>query len=169
MKLYPTYERVREVLDYNPETGILTWRARPAVQSWNPRFVGTKSGTRRTGDNYIYLNIDGERYYAHVIIGIWMTGECLERDHKDGDPSNNRWSNLRAATNALNRRNTKRRKDNTSGFKGVRRSRSGHDWQASITVNKKEIYLGQRSTPEAAHELYRKASLKYHGEFGRFE
>lgn len=170
MKPYPTYERVRELLDYSPQTGLLIWRPRPVgTPCWSVRRVGKVAGQRRR-DGYIVLQIDGVRwYYAHVLIWIWATGEPHQIDHKDGNPSNNRWTNLRRATQALNVRNAKKSRNNTSGFKGVRRSRRGNAWQASIVIDGRQIYLGQRPTPHEAHQLYCAASLRYHSEFGRTE
>lgn len=94
-----------------------------------------------------------------------LKGEYV--DHIDGSPFNNTRENLRIATNGQNRANSPMSKNNKSGYKGVRKSRS--KYEAWITVNRKPIYLGSFPTPELAHEAYKQAATKYFGEFARFE
>jgi len=95
--------------------------------------------------------------------------EGLDVDHRDGNGLNNNRTtnggNLRIATASQNGCNRHIRKDNTSGFKGVVRSRGG--WRASIVLNGKRQHLGYFATPNAAHDAYVAASLQLHGEFGR--
>lgn len=79
----------------------------------------------------------------------------------------NRRYNLREATRTQNRRNSRIQKNNTSGFKGVYKSRFGKPWYAMICVDRKLIKLGSFDTIEEAAESYEKASLLYHKEFGR--
>jgi hypothetical protein len=94
-------------------------------------------------------------------------------DHIDGNGLNNVYApckpinNLRPATKSQNSANTGKRSDNTSGKKGV--SRSGLKWRAAISYLGRTIHLGYFNTPELAHEAYRQAALKYHGEFARTE
>jgi hypothetical protein len=89
-------------------------------------------------------------------------------DHIDGDGLNNRRENLRYATKAENGRNSRKKKNNTSGFKGVYLHRQSGRWQARISTGKPtQRSLGMFSTPEEAHEAYVKASAEMHGEFGR--
>jgi hypothetical protein len=79
----------------------------------------------------------------------------------------NRRSNLRMASHSQNAMNRVRSPKNSSGFKGATFIPRLNKWEAQIAVNGKKIYLGIRSTPEAAHALYCSAALKYHGEFAR--
>jgi HNH endonuclease/AP2 domain len=98
-----------------------------------------------------------------------MTGKWCRViiDHRDGDPSNNRWDNLRRATVAQNGANKPRHRNNTSGFKGVCRDRGR--WRAAIYKNGRRHPLGNFPTPEAAHAAYVKAARKLFGEFARTE
>lgn len=91
--------------------------------------------------------------------------EGLQIDHRDGDGLNNLRANLRLATRAQNQHNKRTPVSNTSGFKGVRRSRS--KWMAQIKLNGTTQYLGTFDTPETAAAAYAKASAELHGEFGR--
>lgn len=118
------------------------------------------------------IKVDGKKtsalFYAQRIIWKWMTGnEPVDQiDHIDGDKLNNRWSNLRAASRRQNLYNSKLRKDNPSGAKGVGQAVNGK-WIARITVNGEQRYLGRYSTFEQAAETVQQARISLHGEFGR--
>lgn len=91
-------------------------------------------------------------------------------DHIDGDGLNNRRENLRLATNAQNSANKGKASKNTTGFKGVFRTKNRpKPFRAQIKVNQKSIHLGLFDTAEQAHEAYKEAAKKYFGEFARFE
>jgi hypothetical protein len=90
----------------------------------------------------------------------------FEVDHIDGCRINNQKSNLRLATRTENRRNLKPYRSNSTGFKGVVRTRTGF-WAARIGLDGKKIHLGQYATPEEAALAYNLAALKYFGEFAK--
>lgn len=87
-------------------------------------------------------------------------------DHRDHDGLNNRRQNLRICDDNENKWNTKKRLDNTSGFKGVHWVERDSKWSARITVNGYRKHLGYFNSPEEAHVAYCEASEKYHNEFG---
>lgn len=89
-------------------------------------------------------------------------------DHIDNDTLNNRRDNLRIASLSENQWNSRKPKNNTTGYKGVRRSK-GTRYRSSITVKNKYIYLGCFATAELAYAAYCEAAKKYHGEFARLE
>jgi hypothetical protein len=86
-------------------------------------------------------------------------------DHINGIGTDNRRENLRLASHKENQWNRSKNKNNTSGFKGVSRNRSG--WRARITVDNKEIHLGTFKTATQAARAYDRASKKHYGKFGR--
>src|ERR1039458_1304193 len=91
----PSQSRLRELLNYNPETGSLVWRISTNNQvKPGDDFGCNDRGVRRIG------NIDGALYLAHRLIWRFMTGDDprCEIDHENTDGSDNRWSNLRLAT-----------------------------------------------------------------------
>jgi len=88
-----------------------------------------------------------------------------EIDHVNGNGLDNRKSNLRLCTHAQNIHNSKKRKDNTSGYFGVKRN--GNNWCATIWLNMKGISLGTYKTKREAALAYNKGALKYHGEFAK--
>lgn len=107
----------------------------------------------------------------HRVIMERILGRKLQSselvDHADCNPLNNRRSNLRLANKAQNSANSKRRKDNHSGYKGICRFRKR--WMARIYVNGKYIHIGMFDTAIEAHEAYCEKAKEYFGEFARFE
>ena len=94
---------MKEVLSYDPDTGIFVWK-----KALNDHIiVGSPAGYRN--DGYINIGLHGSTFRAHRLAFIYMTGTCPEEvDHIDMDRSNNRWTNLRAALRSQN--NANRRK-----------------------------------------------------------
>ena len=178
-----TQKYLKSILDYNPETGIFTWRERTpdmfnetqkrsrehACKNWNSRCSGKQAGWLK--DGYIIIEVNGNKHRSHVLAYVYMNGKYPENeiDHDNGNSSDNRWINLRPATRSQNLMNTKIRKDNRSGFRGVSFSKASSKWQAQICVNNKRFHLGLFNTPQEAHEAYCAAALKYFGEFSRFK
>ena len=152
-----TAERLREVLNYNPETGVFTWRT-----TTNRKIrIGDIAGTDSHG--YVAIRIDGRRYLAHRLAWLWMNGEWPASiiDHEDTNPSNNRWENLRLATHRINMQNRRRATFNSStGLLGVAKNRSS--FQAQIGANGETHYLGCYATAEEAHAVYVAAKRRLH-------
>ncbi|MCI0598713.1 MAG: HNH endonuclease [Beijerinckiaceae bacterium] len=166
-----TASELRKLLHYCPQSGNFTWLTRGGddrlTNSWNARYAGTIAGSVNKKHGYRYISIDGRLYLAHRLAFLNMTG-ALPRDdvdHVNLDRSDNRWINLREATQSQNQANTRKPRGNTSGWKGA--SRNGSRWQAQIGVNGKQIYLGRFRTPEEAHAAYCEAAVKYYGDFAR--
>ena len=169
--------QVRRRLHYDPETGVLTWRARTAIdipnkrirKSWNTRYAGTEAGSLLPTSNgegfYRTVMWGGRRKLAHRLAWLWMTGEWPEGelDHRDGEGLNNRWLNLREASTVQNRRNARVKRTNTHGLKGVRAN--ARKYAASITIAGRITHLGNFDTPEEAHAAYVEAARKHFGEF----
>ncbi len=97
-----------------------------------------------------------------------MTGEWPENevDHEDLDKSNDRWANLRLATHAQNQTNSRPRRHNRAGLKGVSIAKGGR-YQAKISVNGKTVHLGHFDTAVSAHSAYCEAARNQHPEFFR--
>jgi HNH endonuclease len=159
--------QVREILDYDPETGRFTWKVnRPRVRS------GDLAGYLDAGRYKV--RVGGRNYQASRLAFLWMTGEWPqgEVDHKNYNTLDNSWGNLRDATRSENQRNRGVRKDTSTGFKGVRFQRSAHGnrcgyYVAQIGVNGKRVYLGSFKTAEEAAAAYAKAAIEHHGAFAR--
>lgn len=158
-----TQKQLKELLRYDPETGLFTWmvnrvRVRP----------GDIAGKRRK-DGYVVIVIDGVSYSAHRLAWLYMTGSfpSLMVDHINLDGCDNRWANLRLATNSQNQANTSAPSNNTSGFKGVSWRPAEKKWAANLGVGRKKVSLGYYDTPEEAHAAYAVAASEHHGSFAR--
>ena len=156
-----TQERLKEVLHYDPETGVFTCRiARKGTGG-----VGSVAGRVNPKNGYIDIGIDYRRYLGHRLAWLYMTGEwpAEDVDHKDRVRANNAWSNLRAATRAQNLANANKHRDGAAPYKGIQKN--GKAWQATIRVRGQRHCLGTYPTPEQAAEAYRRAALTLNGEY----
>lgn len=153
-----TKERIIELIEYNPDTGIFLWIKGPGFRrDLDGAIAGEWGGGRWQ------IMIDGVNYRAHRLAFLFMIGRFpnQEVDHIDGNPLNNRWSNLREVDRQTNQQNLRKaHSDNATGFLGVTKKRG--KYQASICVNGRRICLGCHETPEKAHSEYIKAKRKYH-------
>ncbi len=168
-----TVERARELLSYDPETGVLTWKAnRPGGKDGRAcRIRAGDVAGRVDGRGYVRVMVDYRTYSAHRLAWMIFYGQKPPRliDHRNSDFSDNSIGNLRAATSQQNNRNRKLGRNSTTGLKGVSFHKSRGYWVASIQLNGRATYLGKFNCPTAAHLAYRKAAKQYFGEFARFE
>ena len=157
-----TAENLRGVLDYDPSSGVFRWRGTGRGRKHEV------AGCRRRRDGRLVIYVEGSRYLANRLAWLWMTGEWprVGVDHRDGDPTNDRWGNLRLATQSENNRNARTPRHNTTGFKGAYRCRG--KFRAAITVNDRTVHLGVFDTAEEAHAAYCAAAVQHGGEFARF-
>lgn len=152
-----TADYVRKILDYDPETGILTWRERVTRRGGNYH-VGKPAGKRTKLQ--IMIGIAGRHYCAHRLAWLWMTAAWPDEvDHINHDRYDNRWVNLREATRGQNNFNRK----STVPFRGV--SAWGSKWRARIKHDGKTHHLGHFATAEEASEAYRRAAQAHWGGF----
>lgn len=161
-----TQERLKELLNYDPLTGIFTWKVRQGGTA-NP---GEPAGSLQP-HGYIRLTVEGVQYYAHRLAWFYMTGRWPvdEIDHANGNRAENFFANLREADRFQNLGNTKRRSDNTSGHKGVTWNKECRKWAAQIGIRGEYRSLGLFPTFEEARDAYRLAALAEWGEFARLE
>lgn len=178
MKSDLSAEEVRNLLEYDPETGVFTWkeRTRDSFQTarsfaiWNTQFARRRAGTLGNC-GYIGIKIDGSRYGAHRLAYVYMTGSWPtdQIDHIDHARANNRWSNLRPATNAENRKNLSIRSDNTSGVVGVYWQKDAGKWRAQIVSNGRHTSLGKFDSFDTAVSARLAAEVEqgFHQNHGR--
>jgi hypothetical protein len=162
-----TRARLRQLLDYDPETGEFRWRQRVRDQ----KRIGDLAGTVGIRHGYRAIRVGERSYSEHQLAWFYMTGRWGRPtiDHRDGDITNNRWNNLRRATYSQNSANRRRPRHNTSGHKGVHLCRRSGQWRASIGKNGRTIHLGRFATLQAARAAYLEAARKLFGEFARPE
>jgi len=167
---------LREVLDYDQETGLLWWRERPAklfrdggtggasaaAARWNALHSGRQAFTTRRRVGYLQGRIFDWPYLAHrvawaVHFGEWPAGEI---DHINGAKDDNKIANLRNASRVENARNQSVPRDNKSGHIGV--SFETGKWRAQIMADGRRKHLGLFDSIEAAAAA-RKAAEREHG------
>lgn len=158
-------------LAYDPDTGAVAWKKKPFRSDGKPNNrvrIGEIAGCIDPSTGYRKLGFMGRNWYAHRIAWLLQTGEFPETiDHVNGDVHDNRWVNLRAATQGENTRNQRIRPNNTSGHVGVSWCRRDGRWYAYIRVDKRSISLGRYDTIDDAILARRNGELKYHGSFSR--
>jgi len=154
-----TQEYLKELLDYDPATGIFTWK----VRTTNSVQVGDVAGTINSL-GYRVIRLHGKLYKAHRLAWLFMTGEFPsdQIDHINHVKDDNRFSNLREVTNTENHRNATMQKNNSSGVTGVSWHKATSKWIVQIHVNGKHIHGGLFGCITAA-TLARKALEIKHG------
>lgn len=177
-KELPEQILLRTLLKYQPENGRVTWRNRPRDmfsedkywRSWNDRCADTECFATVNNQGYFVGGFLGVNYLTHRIIWRHVTGEDPEQiDHINGNRLDNRWSNLRAATPALNAKNQRKRSTNSSGVTGVSWHKHAGKWFAEIMVDRKKHSLGYFDELSDATEARKNAEIEYgfHQHHGR--
>lgn len=153
-------ELCREILSYDPETGEFDrskYRHKGKMVGWKDEL------------GYIHIRVNKVLYLAHRLAwlhfyGKWPRGGL---DHINGDPSDNRIANLREANQSQNMRNTPIAKKNTSGRKGVSWDKQKNLWRATITLHRRQRFVGRFSNVDDAIKAREIAEQTFHGEFSR--
>lgn len=150
-----TQENLKEILDYNPNTGVFYWK------------VGKKTGQvcgKPNVRDYVYMHILGKAYSGHRLAWFYMTGKWPKNqiDHINRIKSDNRFQNLRDVTRSQNLMNKTKYSNNKSGFKGVSYRKP---WSVSITYDGVINTLGHFENKEEAARVYDKAAIEHHGQF----
>ena len=183
MKKEITQELVKEFLDYNPETGVFTWKERDikyfkeskkggiknftpewSQKKWNTRYAGQVAGCEKP-DGYRIINIFKQRNYAHRLAWLYIYGEWPKQDidHIDGNPRNNRISNLRDISRSLNGQNQKKaQKRSKSGLLGACWCPRDEVWVSQIFADGRRHFLGNFQDKYSAHEAYIQAKRRLH-------
>jgi len=152
-----TQTRLKELLDYNPDTGVFTWKVRRSNIA-----AGTVIFSRHS-HGYFQVGVDKKRYLAHRLAWLYVYGEMPEHeiDHINHDPADNRIKNLRCVTHAENLKNASLQKNNLSGINGVHYDKSRSKWMAHIQVQKKFKNLGRFDSFEDAVFARKTAEIRY--------
>jgi len=170
---------LRQLLDYDPDNGTLTWRDRPreffktkaSWRSWNVKYAGKPAFTADDGNGYRPGSILNFKCRAHRVAFAMYHNRWPTRhiDHMNQDRTDNRIANLREVTDLENQRNARKSKNNTSGVTGVTWWERDNNWIAQIGVNYKRILLGYFDTIEEAAAARKEAEIKYgfHENHGR--
>lgn len=157
-----TAARVRELFNYDPLTGVFSWRVSPC----NFIKAGSAAG-HASPEGYVVIGVDYLVLKAHRVAWLHFYGECpddLHIDHVNGCRSDNRIENLRLCNRAQNAQNLQRayRNNRSSGILGVYFHKQARKWQAKIQIDGKPKSLGLYHTKEEAAEAYAEAKRAIH-------
>lgn len=154
-----TQERLKELLDYDQDTGLFTWK------QWRggTAFAGTDAGRPNKG-GHIQIMVDGIRYMAHRLAWLYIYGVFPQEDidHINRVRSDNRICNLRPASKLQNAQNRSVSSNNKSGCSGVAWNERLKKWRARLTVGRKRMHLGYFTSIEEAFTARAEAKMKYH-------
>lgn len=157
-----TAARLREVLHYDPATGLWRW----LVTLSNRAIAGNVAGSLRN-DGYWRIRVDGRLYGAHRLAVLYMTGEWPEADvdHEDRNRANNRWLNIRPGTRSQNLANVRVKAISSTGVKGVRPNPCSKTKPFRAGIQGRHI--GCFATAEEAGAAYFAEAQKIYGSFAR--
>ena len=180
----PSPSVLRQLIDYDPETGALVWRVRDvsfftdgkisalgAMNAWNARYADNPALKGKNSDGYFRGRVFSRRYLAHrvawaIYSGAWPENEI---DHINGDRLDNRIANLRSVTHQENSKNRAIGIKNTSEAIGVSWHNRDLVWAAQIHKNGKQKHIGYFKSKDEAISARAKASAEYgyHANHGR--
>lgn len=160
-----TAQELRNAFNYNPETGDMCWKIRPA----NNVKVGAPIRAKNTS-GYYHVGFKKKVYVVHRLIWLmtydeWPDGEI---DHVNCNKLDNRLENLRLATKGQNQSNRGKSEGLTSKYKGVCWKKSNKCWTAQISHDGKCHWLGHFENELDAHKAYCEAAVRLKGEFARY-
>lgn len=154
-----TAERVRELLNYDPETGIFTWRTARSGCTLN------KAAGTRHSEGYISIRIDRRPYFAHRLVWLHVHGDWPQDqiDHINGVRGDNRLANLRDVAPSINKQNLRGAPANSkSGLIGAYWDKENRNFKSSIKLYGKSINIGRFTTVDEAHQAYLTAKRQLH-------
>ena len=153
-------QKLKDALNYNPDTGEFIWK----ISKSGNRGIGSIIGTVDF-KGYLRVKFENNSYYGHRLAWLYTHGKWPDGviDHIDGNPLNNRISNLRDVSHSVNSQNqVKRRSDNKSGFLGVSFDMNAGKFRAVIQAGGRSKHLGLFLNPEEAHDAYLAAKRELH-------
>lgn len=157
-----TAQMLKVYLHYNPETGVFT-----RIQTYCNRVkAGSVAGSTARSKNGVSIKLFGKSYRAHRLAWLYMTGAWPDRDidHKNGDPMDNRFSNLRDVSRSINAGNSRRhrRRKHALPMGVTRNSNKSKCYSAAISVNGHKTHIGVFESSMDAHKAYMEAKRELH-------
>lgn len=147
-----TIEQKKELLDYNQKTGIFIWKVnRPPLKAGQRAGCEIKIKKPSGYKTYRSIRIKKRHNYEHRLAWEFINGEIpkgMQVDHENGNPSDNRISNLRLATQSEN--NMNRRTSPKSGHIGVYKHNQSSGWCAEVSYKGKKVFRGYYPTKDEA-------------------
>lgn len=153
-------ERFKAVLDYDPDTGVFTWKARTG-RGCRRDLTGKTAGGPQN-DGYIHISLYGKKYLAHRLAWLFTHGQWPEGeiDHINRIRDDNRLANLRDVTKSINQRNR-------NNVRGADFHLASGKWRSRINVSGKSMFLGYFNDLAEAEAAYLRAKSEHHPEAPR--
>lgn len=165
-----TAKRLKEVLHYDPETGIFRWKGRVGSDGRILADIAGKIAGSLNVWGYRQMYVDGKNRRACRLAWLYMTGKWPRTiDHINGNKADDRFANLRDVTPSQNNWNCGKHARNKSGHKGIYWKKDHGRWLVQVQAHSKQTIIGYFKTLEAAVEAQKKAYADLHGEFARLE
>lgn len=157
-----TQERLKELVHYDPSTGIFMRIARTTSFARMKEPMGSVDS-----HGYLWASVDGKNHRLHRLAILYVTGvmppRSMDVDHKSMIRTENWFDNLRCVSRSVNMQNKQKpSSNNKSGFIGVFLHKQLQRYTAQIRFNGKNKHLGMFDTPEQAHAAYMEAKRKHH-------
>lgn len=158
--MFKSAKELKRILHYDPATGLFRWQV-----TQGKAVAGNIAGTLSNG--YLVIRFNGKAHKAHRLAVLYQTGSLPKTkvDHKNRIRSDNRWVNLRPATDSQNTINSETSTRNTSGIKGVCWNSNAGKWHVKITASGKTRHLGYYADLDKAIRVRRRAERATHGKF----
>lgn len=151
-----TQKRLKEILDYDPETGIFTY-----AKNHGRMKKGDRAGNINS-HGYVNIKVLDRLWKAHRLAFFYMEGDTPGAvDHINHVRTDNRWINLRPADRAINGKNQRMGSNNKSGVTGVFWHKSAKKWVAQIRVNRKRVHLGSFASFDDAVAARKEAEVEH--------
>lgn len=162
LPLLLTQAEVRRLFDYDPSTGLLSWRVRTSTRVKVGDIVKCQHPK-----GYTQVGVHGHRCLVHHIVWLWVHGEApsCDIDHINRDRADNRIDNLRCVSRTENLLNSRHK--NSSGFPGVHKTACGK-YNAGIHFKRKRVHIGNFETAENAFLAYCDAHVRLYGQMSKF-
>jgi len=172
-----TQELLKQLIDYDPDTGVFTWRERPLsmfkyqhdCKGWNKKYANKEAGSikiDKLGAICMQITLLSKVYKLSRLTFLYVNGAypINDIDCIDGDFTNLKWKNIRECTRTDTRYKTIKSKGDVNII-GVHFCNRERKYISKITVKGKSITLGQFNTPEEAHQAYVNAKRQISPEF----
>lgn len=153
---------IRDYLSYDPESGVFRWTKSSARRIT----IGDIAGNVNRAVGHRRIRFQNKYYLAHRLAWFFMHGEMPpEIDHKNRQPDDNRFENLRLSTSSQNKCNSGIRANNTSGYRGVSFYKQTSRWAGEVRAGGRRVWSGYFGTAEEAARARDVVAAKHHGEF----
>jgi hypothetical protein len=157
-----TAQKVREILHYDPDTGVWTWLRPPAKNI----LVGSVAGTISV-HGYRIITFQGVKYRSGRLAWLYMTGEwpVEEIDHDNRDKTDDRWCNLLDKSRSNNALNRDLQVNNFSGTRGIHFDTARGLWQVQVKKDNVSHFGGRYDDYNEAVIARDELASKLHGSF----